>query len=77
MRNTASGFPPGSDTAHSKAKPEVWQEQDKFKAAAEKLEGAAIKLSAAAKSGDLAAIKTAFGATAHSCKSCHDSFRNK
>jgi cytochrome c556 len=72
-----SAFPPGSDTEHSKAKPEVWKEQDKFKAAAEKMEGEVVKLSTAAKSGDLTAVKTAFGAVGQSCKSCHDSFRNK
>jgi cytochrome c556 len=72
-----SAFPPGSDTANSKAKPEIWKEQDKFKAASEKMQAEASKLSAAAKSGDLGAIKTAFSATAQSCKACHDDFRKK
>jgi len=72
-----SAFPPGSDTENSKAKAEVWKEQDKFKAAAEKMQGEVVKLSTAAKSGDLTAVKTAFGAVGQSCKSCHDSFRNK
>jgi cytochrome c556 len=70
-------FPPGSDTADSKAKPEIWKEQDKFKAAADKLQTESGKLSAAAKSGDLNAIKTAFGAVGQSCKACHDNYRNK
>jgi cytochrome c556 len=72
-----SAFPPGSDTADSKAKPEIWKEQEKFKAASEKLQSEAAKLSAAAKSGDLGAIKTAFGAVGQSCKACHDNYRNK
>ena len=72
-----SAFPAGSDTADSKAKPEIWKEQEKFKSAAEKMQGEVTKLSAAARSGDLAAIKTAFGAAGQSCKACHDDFRNK
>lgn len=72
-----SAFPAGSDTANSKAKPEIWKEHDKFVGGSDKLQGDTAKLSAAAKSGDLAAIKTAFGATGQTCKSCHDSFRNK
>jgi cytochrome c556 len=70
-------FPAGSDIAGSKAKPEVWKEQDKFRAAADKLQTEAAKLSAAARTGDLAAIKASFGATGQSCKACHDNFRNK
>jgi cytochrome c556 len=70
-------FAPGSDTANSKAKPEIWSEQDKFRAASEKMLGEMGRLSAAAKSGDLNAIKTAFGAVGQSCKVCHDDFRRK
>lgn len=72
-----SAFPTGSDIPQSKAKPEIWQEQDKFKAASEKLQGEVAKLSTAAHAGDLAAIKIALGAVGQSCKSCHDSFRNR
>lgn len=72
-----SAFPAGSDLANSKAKPEIWKEQDKFKAAAEKMQSETAKLSAAAKSGNLDTIKAAFGATGQSCKACHDDFRRK
>jgi cytochrome c556 len=72
-----SAFPAGSDTANSKAKPDIWKEQDKFKAASEKLQADVGKLSVAAKSGDLGTIKTAFGAVGQSCKACHDNFRSK
>ena len=34
-----------------------------------------IKVAAAAKSGNLETLKTAFGAAGGTCKSCHDSFR--
>ncbi|MFC3109845.1 c-type cytochrome [Undibacterium arcticum] len=70
-------FIPNSAGGHSKAKPEIWSQQAEFKTATEKMEGEVAKLSAAAKSGDLAAIKVSFGSTGQSCKSCHDNFRNR
>ena len=72
-----SGFIEGSDKGDTGAKPEVWSQADKFKADAQKLQDAAVKLAAAAKTGEQAAIKAAFGATGETCKSCHDDFRKK
>jgi cytochrome c556 len=72
-----SAFPPASDTANSRAKPEIWKEQEKFKAGADKMQAEVSKLSAAARSGDLGAIRTAFGAVDQSCKACHDNFRSR
>lgn len=73
-----AGFGPGTDKgAQTKALPEVWTEQAKFKDHATKLEAESVKLAAAAKTGNLDNLKTAFGATAASCKACHDSFRAK
>ena len=73
-----AGFSPGTDKdARSKAMSEVWTEQAKFKEHAEKLEAESVKLAAAAKTGNLDNLKTAFGATAGTCKACHDSFRAK
>lgn len=72
-----SAFPAGSNLPNSKAKAEIWSDQDKFHAGADKLQQETAKLSTAAKSGDLNAIKAAFGAVGQSCKSCHDSFRNR
>ncbi|MBV8636053.1 MAG: cytochrome c [Burkholderiaceae bacterium] len=72
-----SAFPPNSIVGDSKARPEIWTQQDKFKADADKLQAATQKLSAAAKTGDLAAIKTAFGDTAKQCKACHQDFKKK
>jgi cytochrome c556 len=70
-------FVVGSETGRTKAKPEIWKEQDKFKASADKSNAEIVKLSAAAKAGDLAMIKTAFGNVDQSCKSCHDNYRTK
>ena len=70
-----AGF--GAGTEGGKAKPEVWKEQAKFNDLASKMEAEAVKLNAAGKAGNVDALKTAFGPAANSCKSCHDSFRNK
>ena len=73
-----AGFVPGTETGgNTKAKPEIWTEQAKFKDNSEKMQAESVKLAATAKTGDLAALKTAFGATADTCKTCHDAFRNK
>ena len=72
-----TAFPAGSDTPHSKSKPEIWKEMDKFKASANDLQVDVSKLSVAAKSGDLNAVRSAFGSVTQSCKSCHDNFRTR
>lgn len=73
-----AAFGEGTDKGHNtKAKPEIWKEQDKFKAAASKMQDETGKLLVAAKTGDLAQLKTAFGSTAQTCKACHDDFRSK
>jgi cytochrome c556 len=73
-----AGFGPGTDKdPRSKAKSEIWTEQAKFKAESDKLVVEADKLAAATKTGNLDALKTSFAATADTCKSCHDAFRNK
>ena len=70
-------FAEGTDTAESKAKAEVWKESTKFKEAADKLQAESVKLVAATKTGKEDAFKAAFSATAGTCKSCHDEFKNK
>lgn len=70
-----AGF--GAGTEGGKSKPEVWKEQAKFHDLAGKMEAEVVKLNAAAKTGNLDNLKAAFGPAANSCKSCHDSFRNK
>lgn len=73
-----SAFGPGTDMGHdTKAKPAVWTDPPKFQAAAKEMQQQAAKLDAAAKGGNLDAIKTAFGDTAKTCKGCHDDFREK
>ncbi|MCZ8256253.1 MAG: cytochrome c [Polaromonas sp.] len=71
-------FGPGTDKGgNTKAKPEIWAEQAKFKEHSDKLVAESAKLAAAAKTGNLDNLKTAFAATAGTCKACHDAFRNQ
>ena len=70
------GFAPGTDkVGNTKAKPEIWSQQAKFKAAGDKMVAEVAKLDDAAKSGSLDAIKAAMGGVGGSCKACHDDFR--
>ncbi|WP_298932708.1 cytochrome c [uncultured Ramlibacter sp.] len=71
-----AGFGAGTDKISKAAKPEIWTEQAKFKEHNEKLVGETAKLLAAAKTNNLDNLKSAFGATAGTCKACHDAFRN-
>ncbi len=70
-----AAFVEGSDKGDTAAKPEVWSNNAKFKAAAEKMQGEMSKLAATAKGGNVDAIKTQAGAVAGACKACHDDFR--
>ena len=72
-----AAFGEGTDGGETKAKPEVWKQNAKFKEAAEKFQTESSKLATAAKSGKEDAFKAAFTATAGTCKSCHDDFRSK
>ena len=58
-----------------RAKPEIWKDAAKFKGAADKMVAEVAKLDAAAKAGNLDALKAAAGAVGASCKACHDDFR--
>ena len=61
----------------SRAKPELFAQPAEFKEYSDKLIAETAKLSAAAKTGNADTLKTAFGATAGSCKACHDDFQAK
>ncbi|WPH13695.1 c-type cytochrome [Variovorax paradoxus] len=67
----------GAGTEGGKGKPEVWKEAAKFKEHQDKMVAETGKLVVAAKAGTVEALKAQFGATASSCKACHDSFRNQ
>ena len=67
----------GAGTEGGKSKPEIWSEKAKFDEHANQYKAEAGKLVAAAKTGDLAQLKAAFGPAAQTCKACHDAFRNR
>jgi cytochrome c556 len=72
-----AGFVPGSDKGTTKADPKIWSDQAGFTKARDNLYAAVGKLNDAGKSGNEAAIKTAFGDTGKTCKGCHDDYRMK
>lgn len=67
----------GSDKGDTKAKSEVWSKMEDFKARMTKMNEETAKLAAVAKTGSFDDIKKQFGATGASCKSCHDTYKNK
>ncbi len=72
-----AGFVEGtSGTEKGSPKANVWTERAKFDEAAKKMQDEVAKLAVVAKSGNPEQLKTAFGAAAGACKSCHDDFRN-
>lgn len=73
-----AGFGPGTDKgARTKAKPNIWTEQAKFKEHADKMQTATTQLAAAARTNNLDNLKVAFGDAAKTCKACHDNYRAK
>lgn len=67
---------PGSDKG-SGMKAEALSQKDKFTQMHKATETELAKLVAAAKGGDMNAIKPQFGAAGGSCKACHDAYRSK
>lgn len=70
-----AAFGPGTDKGDTRALPDIWKEQDAFKAGADKMQAEIGKLLAATKTGNLDSVKAAFGAAGQTCKACHDDFR--
>lgn len=70
-----AAFGEGTDKGDTRAKPEIWKEQAKFKEAGDKMQAEMVKLAAAAKTGNLDNLKAAFGPAAGTCKACHDAYR--
>ena len=70
-------FAPGTDLMESKAKPAIWKEEAKFKQLAADMQAETVKLTAAAKTGNLDNVRTQFRATAKSCDACHEAYREK
>lgn len=71
------GFVPGSERGETKAKEDIWFEEERFKKLSNDLETKTTNLSKAAESGDLKKIKQAFEQTRDTCNACHKEFRKK
>jgi cytochrome c556 len=71
-------FVPGSsDVGDTAAKPEIWTERDKFDKLATEMQNKVTRLNEVARSGDINAIRGAFGETGRACKNCHDDYKRK
>jgi cytochrome c556 len=68
-------FPPGSDVAESKIKPEIFAANDHVDQLIAAVQTAAAQLVPAIKSGDKAAISAAYTAVNNACNACHTEFR--
>ncbi|MBU6269421.1 MAG: cytochrome c [Sphingomonadales bacterium] len=82
IRNAANQmpgwFPAGTGPeagVKTAAKPDIWSQAPKFKAALAAFAGEAARFQAVAATGDAAAMKVAARNLGMTCKSCHDSFR--
>jgi cytochrome c556 len=71
------GFDPSTKNEKSRALPAIWEQPDKVKDAAQRLQSEVAKLQQVAKSGDEGAIKAQIGAVGKACANCHDNFREK
>lgn len=71
-------FPRGSGAeagVRTRARPEIWSDWPGFQRAGAGLLVATRQLDAAARGGDLAAIRAAVPQAAHACSACHDDYR--
>ncbi len=67
----------GSEKGDTTMTAAALEQPDKFRNETEQFQAAVKDYISAAESGDLGAIKSAFGEVAKSCKSCHEAFRKK
>jgi cytochrome c556 len=68
-------FPPGSDVAESKIKPEIFAANDHVDQLVAAVQTATAQLVPAVKTGDKAAISAAYTAVFNACNACHTEFR--
>jgi cytochrome c556 len=68
-------FPPGSDVAESKIKPEIFAANDHVDQLIAAVQTTTAQLVPAVKTGDKAAISAAYTAVFNACNACHTEFR--
>ena len=67
----------GPELGKTGARPQIWQTPQDFIAKLHNFQGAAQAFNAAAKSGDMNAIKARYADLNGACKACHDNYRHK
>lgn len=70
-------FPEGTGVGKTRAKPEIWQEPVKFRAAIDAFRSESGRLALIAEGGDLAAIGAQLKKVGKACGGCHKPFRQK
>ena len=70
-------FPPGSNVADSKMRPEIFAAGEHVDQLITAVQAAVAKLVPAVKSGDKLAITAAYTAAADACNACHKEFRKE
>ena len=70
-------FPPGSDVADSRIKPEIFAAMDQVDQLIAAVQAATTQLVPAVRTGDKAAIASAYNAVADACNACHSKFRKE
>ena len=71
------GFTPDTQGEKSRARPEIFKDPARFKAAYEDFQAVAARLAAAARARDQAGARVAFEALQKACGGCHDAFRSR
>ena len=69
------GFVEGSERGDTRAKDDIWFEDEKFKRYAHDLQAKSAGVTTAAASGDLRRFKAAVGQMRDACNTCHKAFR--
>ncbi len=69
------GFVEGSERGDTRAKDDIWFEDEKFKRYANDLQAKSAGVTTAAASGDLKRFKAAVGQMRDACNTCHKAFR--
>lgn len=69
------GFLPGSDKGDTRARDDIWLEDERFQQQARTLQGSATALAKAAETMDVAQLRAALVSLRDACNACHKAFR--
>lgn len=73
--DVSRAFGPGTDKGTTRAKPEIWENQDDFAAKLKDMRESVAALQVAAGSGDRKLIAEATAEAGGTCKACHDEYK--